>query len=82
MSHGVDLDVFLFGVKRNLFDDKYQNMYEHAMGANLTNAPVVKKKGRKEIVLKDLAREQQQLFTGDGGSDAKEWESMVGQGRR
>eukprot|EP00438_Fugacium_kawagutii_P008061 Skav219569 [mRNA] locus=scaffold3203:12014:25029:+ [translate_table: standard] len=74
-SVDVTLDDFLFGVKRNRFDDKYQDMYEYAMGASVNGNNTAKKKGRKEIALKDLSKEQQEMFTGAGGSDAKEWKA-------
>ena len=71
--------MFSFGFKRNAFDDKYESMYEYAMGASLANTNGGGKKkgrkeiGRKEISLKDLLKNQQELFTGDGGSHGKEW---------
>eukprot|EP00435_Cladocopium_sp_Y103_P025818 s3297_g6.t1 len=78
LAAGVSLDVFLFGFKRNVFDDKYESMYEYAMGASLANANNGgKKKGRKEISLKDLPQDQQDLFTGESGSDAKEWKAWM-----
>ena len=71
-EHGIDLDVFEFGFRRNVFEDRYNAMYDYAMGATPGTASG-KKKGRKEILLKDLHDEHRQLFTGPGGSDEKEW---------
>ena len=72
---GVSRQDFMFGVKRNQFDEKYIAMYEHAMQA--VGGPVTKKKGRKEIKLADLDKEQQKLFVGPCGSDAKEWSAWL-----
>ena len=73
----MDLDTFLFAFERNRFDDKYQDMYEFPMAndAAVGGVPAVKKKGRKEIVLRELSGDQQKLFTEAGGSDEKEWKA-------
>lgn len=68
MHYGISLGQFLFGVKRNTFEDKY-----FALAANDTGGQ--KKKGRKEIKLSELSSEQQLLFTGDGGADDREWKA-------
>eukprot|EP00439_Symbiodinium_sp_Y106_P022669 s217_g2.t2 len=66
MAAGITLDEYLFGVRRNVFQDKYE-----ALAAQDSNP--VKKKGRKELRLSELPPETQALFTGPEGSDAKEW---------
>ena len=58
---------FLFGFKRNLFHDRYE-----AMAATAT-----KKKGRKELKLTELDDQKQELFTGPGGSDEREWKAWL-----
>lgn len=42
----------------------------------------MKKRGRKEIRLSDLSKEQQQSFLGPEGSDAKEWEAWLSKDAR
>ena len=53
-EHGIDLDVFEFAFRRNVFEDRYNDMYDYAMGATPGTASG-KKKGRKEILFKDLS---------------------------
>ena len=71
---GVSRDHFLFASRRNVFEHKYLELAEHAFAAGQTHEPV-KKRGRKEIKLSELSREQQELFTGLDGSDGKEWDA-------
>ena len=73
LAAGVSLSDFIFGVHRNDFEDRYQSMYEYAMGASSTEA-VVKKKGRKEIRINELNEEQRRMFVEDG-ADEKEWKA-------
>ena len=72
MDREVSLDVFEFAVKRNDFDERYCKMYDFAMSATPGTA-ATKKKGRKEILLKELSPELKQQFVGPGGSDEREW---------
>ena len=72
----VSCEDFLFAFKRNVFDDKYCAVYDAALGATPGTAST-KKRGRKEIFLKDLSEELQQLFTGPGGSDEREWHAWI-----
>ena len=73
LAEGVDLATFLFGINRNDFGPKYQAL---AAGSNSTAEPGgIKKKGRKEIKLEDLAAEQRAKFVEPGGADAKEWDA-------
>ena len=65
---GVSEGDLLFGVHRNDFQKQYE-----ALAATTPNDSGAKKKGRKEILLKDLDAEQKELFCGKGGSDEKEW---------
>ena len=60
------LDQFIFGVRRNDFTEKY-------LALAATDDSQVKKKGRRELRLHELPAEKQKLFTGDEGSDKKEW---------
>jgi hypothetical protein len=71
-EHGVDLDVSELDFRRNAFEDRYNDMYDYAMSAT-PGTVSSKKKGRREILLKELSAEQRQLFLGPGGSDEKEW---------
>ena len=73
----VTLDDFMFGVKRNLFDDKFENMYAYAMTGGDGNASAIKKRGRKEIRLQDLSDELKQMFVGPDGADHKEWRAWL-----
>ena len=73
LAAGVTQDVFLFGFKRNCFQKRYE-----AMAATSHQRPEPKKKGRKELYLKELDAEKQKLFTGPDGSDAKEWAAWQG----
>ena len=61
----------MFGVRRNRFQEKYE-----ALAAS-SDSKGGKKKGRKELTLKELSKEQQGLFTGKDGSDAKEWSAWL-----
>ena len=72
---GVSIDDFLFGFRRNVFEDKYLAMYEYAMGANAPPANV--KKGRKELRLADQPADIREKFTGVGGSDDREWQAWI-----
>lgn len=65
-EHGVDYYDFAFAFKRNDFEAKYCEMYDFAMGAT-PGIAAAKKKGRKEILLKDLSAELREQFVGDGG---------------
>ena len=65
---GVSEGDLLFGVHRNDFQKQYE-----ALAVTNPNDSGAKKKGRKEILLKDLDAEQRELFCGKGGSDEKEW---------
>ena len=65
---GVSEGDLLFGVHRNDFQKQYE-----ALAATAPNDSGAKKKGRKEILLKDLDAKQRELFCGKGGSDEKEW---------
>eukprot|EP00435_Cladocopium_sp_Y103_P040884 s349_g11.t1 len=67
-DEGISISDFVFGVRRNDFYDKYEAL-ANAGGSG----DAQKKKGRKEIKLPELSQEQQQLFTGAGGSDEREW---------
>ena len=69
LAAGVSEDVFLFGMKRNSFQERYEAL------AAQTSGGATKKKGRKEIRLNDLSEEQKKLFTQPGGSDQKEWDA-------
>ncbi len=66
---GINMSEFMFGVKRNDFYERYE-----ALSAQSSTAGG-KKKGRKEIKLSELSPQQQLLFTGDSGSDEKEWKA-------
>lgn len=77
LALGVTLEDFMFGVKRNIFDDKFENMYAYAMGNTDGNTSAVKKKGRKEIRLQDLPPEVKQQFVGPEGSDNREWQAWL-----
>ena len=70
LSKGVEMSDFMFGVRRNHFQDR-----DEALAAS--DGKGGKKKGRKELNLKELSSEQQLLFTGQGGSDAKEWSAWL-----
>ena len=76
-SRGIDEDVFLFGVRRNVFDDRYEALAAQEEKSSASGGAPMKKKGRKELRLQELREEQQQLFTGRDGSDAKEWEAWL-----
>ena len=67
---------FLFGVKRNDFEERYSGLADRAFAAGQVENPV-KKRGRKEIKLSELSSVQQKLFTGPGGSDQTEWEAWL-----
>ena len=67
---------FVFAVKRNDFEDRYAGLAERAYSAGQVETPV-KKKGRKEIKLAELSKEQQFEFTGPEGSDAREWDAWL-----
>lgn len=55
----------MFGVKRNVFDDRYHALRARAAEGQAPKAGGVKqKKGRKEICLADLDAAKQKLFTG------------------
>ena len=69
LAEGIKEDVFLFGMKRNSFQERYEALAAQTAGG------VTKKKGRKEIRLSDLPEEKKGLFTGQGGSDQKEWDA-------
>ena len=69
LAEGIKEDVFLFGMKRNSFQERYEALAAQTAGG------VTKKKGRKEIRLSDLPEEKKRLFTGQGGSDQKEWDA-------
>ena len=73
LAAGITQDVFLFGFKRNSFQERYE-----ALAATGQGKPEMKKKGRKELYLKELDAEKQKLFTGPEGSDAKEWAAWQG----
>ena len=66
MTEGIQLQDFLFRVRRNDFTEKY-----HSLAA--VTMPEVKKKGRKELKLQELDAKHKELFLGQGGSDEKEW---------
>ena len=70
---------FRFAFERNVFDDKYCAMYDAALGV-VQGTASTKKRGRKEIFLKDLSEELQQLFIGPGGSDEREWHAWIDKG--
>ena len=70
LSKGIEMSDFMFGVRRNYF----QNRYEALAASDGKNG---KKKGRKELNLKELSSEKQLLFTGRDGSDAKEWSAWL-----
>ena len=59
----------MFGMKRNDFYERYEVLSAQSSTAGGN------KKGRKEIKLNELTSQQQFLFTGDGGSDGKEWKA-------
>ncbi|CAK9086452.1 Retrovirus-related Pol polyprotein from transposon RE1 (Retro element 1) (AtRE1) [Includes: Protease RE1 [Durusdinium trenchii] len=69
---GISYDDFTFGFRRNRFDRHYEEMYDFAMNATPGTA-AGKKRGRKEILLRELPEELSKLFTDDGESDEKEW---------
>ena len=69
LAEGIDESVFLFGMKRNSFQERYEALAAQTAGG------ATKKKGRKEIRLNDLSEEQRKLFTEPGGSDQKEWDA-------
>ena len=71
-EHDVSIDVFEFGIKRNDFNSRYCDMYDFAMGATPGTA-AGKKRGRKELFLKDVAEDIREQFTGPQGADNKEW---------
>ena len=73
-SRNVSLDDFLFAFRRNVFDEHYQAMYDHAMQAT-PGQSAGKKKGRKEVYLKDLPSEVRNQFLQPGGSDDREWQA-------
>jgi len=78
LAEGVSEETFLFGVERNDFEERYQILAEEiAMQAGEEQAAAVKKKARKEVVLKDLDRETRAKFEGAGGSDEKEWKAWL-----
>ena len=66
---GIDRSDFLFGVRRNVFSDKYEALAAQGQASG----EAVKKKARKEIKLAELGQETQRLFTAPGGSDEREW---------
>ncbi|CAJ1341757.1 unnamed protein product [Effrenium voratum] len=73
---------FLFGVKRNDFHDQYLALEDaaetsFAATSSTTSAGGGNKKGRKEINLNQLDRKHQQKFTGDDGSDEREWKAWL-----
>lgn len=79
----VSLEEFMFGVERNVFDDRLEALHEECFSSEMSEANPLSpggslnaaaKKGRKEVQLKDLSPEIQELFTGEGGSDGKEWQ--------
>ena len=74
LSRNVSLDDFLFAFRRNVFDEHYQAMYDHAMQAT-PGQSAGKKKGRKEVYLKDLPPEVRNQFLQPGGSDDREWQA-------
>ena len=69
LAEGIDESVFLFGMKRNSFQERYEALAAQTAGG------ATKKKGRKEIRLNELSEEQKRLFTDPGGSDQKEWDA-------
>ena len=69
LAEGIDESVFLFGMKRNSFQERYEALAAQTAGG------ATKKKGRKEIRLNELSEEQKRLFTEPGGSDQKEWDA-------
>ena len=73
----VSPEQFLFGFKRNVFDDRYQVLAEHGYQAQKTGGAKTKKKGRKELRLAELRKEQQEMFTSPGGSDEREWNAWM-----
>ena len=73
---------FLFGVKRNDFHDQYLALEDaaetsFAATSSTTSTGGGNKKGRKEINLNQLDRKHQQKFTGDDGSDEREWKAWL-----
>ena len=79
---GVDEETFLFGAQRNDFYDQYMQLLESSLSSQSQDdaPPLVKKKARKELYLKDLDRETRVLFDGPEGSDAKEWRAWLEKG--
>ena len=73
----VNEEAFLFGVKRNDFTEKYEALAAQEEPTGTSGGALTKKKGRKELKLTDLKPEQQRLFTGQGGSDAREWDAWI-----
>lgn len=76
---GISYDDFMFGFRRNRFDRHYEEMYDFAMNATPGTA-AGKKRGRKEILLRELPEELSKLFTDDGESDEKEWRAWQEKG--
>ena len=72
---GVTRSDLVFGVRRNSFQEHYR-----ALAAQGQPQDPVKKKARKEIRLHELSQEQQLLFTGPTGSDAREWDAWLSKG--
>ena len=70
LTSGVNVSEFMFGVRRNVFQDKYEALASTDGGNNNGG---VKKKGRKELKLSEISDEHRQLFVGKGGADEKEW---------
>ena len=69
LASGVNVSEFMFGVRRNSFQDKYKALASTEGG----NSNGTKKKGRKELKLSEISAEHRQLFVGQGGADEKEW---------
>ena len=71
--------VFLFGVERNDFHDRYEKLSESSLKSNSAQVPeeVKKKKARKDIYLKDLDPQTRALIEGPGGADEKEWKAWL-----
>ena len=81
VEEGLDEETFLFGVERNDFRDKYQKLLDSGSalkgGEDRRKPEVIKKKAKKEILLKELDRQMRLLFEGPGGADEKEWKAWL-----